>query len=157
MFNTYEFTFAGESSLMYGMVVCDIDGQGQEEVSFGNVAEIIETRTTNRIQPVHYGVNYHTEPLEFTLIFGSERMLDRYELEEISLWLTGHQEYQWLAIDQPDMDNVQFRCLITELKPIYHGWLPHAFEATIRCDCPYAYSQPWEQGSRGICPYRKYS
>ena len=33
MFNTYEFTFAGESSLMYGMVVCDIDGQGQEEVS----------------------------------------------------------------------------------------------------------------------------
>ena len=145
MFNTYEFTFAGESSLMYGMVVCDIDGQGQEEVSFGNVAEIIETRTTNRIQPVHYGVNYHTEPLEFTLIFGSERMLDRYELEEISLWLTGHQEYQWLAIDQQDMDNVQFRCLITELKPIYHGWLPHAFEATIRCDCPYAYSQPWEQ------------
>lgn len=123
MFNTYEFTFAGESSLMYGMVVCDIDGQGQEDVSFGNVAEIIETRTTNRIQPVHYGVNYHTEPLEFTLIFGSERMLDRYELEEISLWLTGHQEYQWLAIDQPDMDNVQFRCLITELKPIYHGWL----------------------------------
>ena len=36
---------------MYGMVVCDIDGQGQEDVSFGNVAEIIETRTTNRIQP----------------------------------------------------------------------------------------------------------
>lgn len=59
------------------------------------------------------------------------------------MWLTGHQNYQWLSIDQPDMERVQFRCLITSLTPLAHGWLPVAFEATVRCDCPYAYGFPF--------------
>lgn len=145
MFNSYEFSFAGESSLMYGLMIYDIDGNSQENVSFGNKADIIETRTLNRIQPIHFGVNYHSEPLEFKLVFGAEEYLDRYELENISFWLTGHQNYQWLSIDQPDMERVQFRCLITELTPISIGWLPIAFEANIICDCPYAYGYPFEK------------
>ena len=40
MFNSYEFSFAGESSLMYGLMIYDIDGNGQENVSFGNTADI---------------------------------------------------------------------------------------------------------------------
>ena len=32
MFNSYEFSFAGESSLMYGLMIYDIDGNGQENV-----------------------------------------------------------------------------------------------------------------------------
>lgn len=91
MFNSYEFSFAGESSLMYGLMIYDIDGNGQENVSFGNTADIIETRTLNRIQPIHFGVNYHDSPLQFKLVFGAEDYLDRYELENISFWLTGHQ------------------------------------------------------------------
>lgn len=145
MFNTYEFTFAGESSSMYGMVVCEFDGNKQSNVSFGNKASIVESRSNNRIRPVHHGVNYHGSPLEFKLVFGSDKILDRYELEAVSLWLTGRQEYEWLTIDQPDMMHVQFRCLITELTPISHGWLPVAFEATVRCDSPYAYGYPFEQ------------
>ena len=143
MFNTYEFTFNGESSLMYGMIVCEFDGNKQNDVNFGNTASIVEARTNNRVKPIHFGVNYHEKPLEFKLVFGSERVLDRYELENISMWLTGHQNYQWLTIDQPDMERVMFRCLITELKPISHGWLPVAFEAKVRCDCPYAYGYPF--------------
>lgn len=145
MFNTYEFTFAGESSVMYGLMVYDIGGRGQDEVSFGNTASIVETRTNNRIRPIHFGVNYHEKPLQFKLVFGSDRALDRYELEDVSMWLTGYQDYQWLSIDQPDMENMQFRCLITQLTPIAHGWLPVAFEATVVCDCPYAYGYPFEK------------
>ncbi len=139
MFNSYEFSFAGESSLMYGLMVYDFDGKGQSDVAFGNKASIVETRTNNRIQPIHFGVNYHKSPLQFKLVFGAQRELDRYELENISFWLTGHQDYQWLSIDQPDMGLFQFKCLITQLTPLSHGWLPVAFEATILCDCPYAY------------------
>lgn len=145
MFNAYEFSFAGESSLMYGLMLYDIDGKGQGDVAFGNSADIVETRTNNRIQPIHFGVNYHGKPLEFKLVFGSERALDRYELESIGFWLTGHQNYQWLSIEQPDMERVQFRCLITQLTPISYGWLPIAFEATVVCDCPYAYGFPFEK------------
>lgn len=47
MFNCYEFTFDGESSAMYGLMVYDIGGRGQSDVSFGNKASIVETRTNN--------------------------------------------------------------------------------------------------------------
>lgn len=143
MFNTYEFVFAGISSAMYGLMVCDIGSHGQSDVAFGNKASIIEARTLQRITPIHFGVDYNEAPLEFKLVFGSERALDRYELESISMWLTGHQQYQWLSIEQPDLQHVQFRCLVTSLTPITHGWLPVAFEANIRCDCPYAYGFPF--------------
>ena len=74
MFNSYEFSFAGESSLMYGLMIYDIDGNSQENVSFGNKADIIETRTLNRIQPIHFGVNYHSEPLEFKLVLAQRNI-----------------------------------------------------------------------------------
>lgn len=145
MFNSYEFYFAGESSYQYGLMLYDFGGKGQNDVSFGNMASIVETRISNKIAPIHFGVNYHKTPLQFKLVFGSEKELDRYELENISLWLTGYQDYQWLSIDQPDMDLFQFRCIITQLTPLSHGWLPVAFEATVVCDCPYAYGYPFEK------------
>ena len=145
LFDSYEFTFAGESSMMYGMMLYDFGGTGQSPVPFGNKGSIIETRTLGRIQPLHFGVNYHGSPLQFKLVFGSlEEHLDRYEMENIAHWLTGYQDYQWLSIDQPDLERVQFRCLITQLTPLHHGWLPYAFEATVVCDCPYAYGFPFE-------------
>ncbi len=100
-------------------------------------------------------MDQHQKPLEFTLVFGSDEPLDRFDFERISYWLTGHQEYQWLTIDQPDLDHVAFRCLITKLTPISYGWLPYAFEATVTCDCPYAYGPRFEEtydvsGSRAV-------
>lgn len=145
MFDAYEFNFAGESSFQYGLMLYDFDGKGQSDVAFGNNGNIVEARTNNRIQPIHFGVNYHEKPLKFKLVFGAERTFDRYELENISMWLTGYQKYQWLSIAQPDMESVQFRCLITQLTPISYGWLPVAFEASVVCDCPYAYGFPFEK------------
>lgn len=144
LFNSCEFSFAGESSLMYGLMIYDIGSHTQSDVPFGNIAKIVETRTNNRIRPIHYGVNYHSSPLQFKLVFGSLEPLDRYEMENIAFWLTGYQDYQWLSIDQPDLERVQFRCLITQLQPITDGWIPYAFEATVVCDCPYAYGFPFE-------------
>ena len=145
MFQACEFTFAGESSLMYNMMLYDIDGNGQTDVSFGNKADIVETRTNNRVTPLHFGVNYNKSPLSFKLVFGTDEPLDRFALQDISFWLTGYQQYQWLSIDQPDMEHLVFRCLVTELKPITVGWIPYAFEATVTCDCPYAYGHPFEK------------
>lgn len=145
MFSSYEFTFAGESCYQHGLMIYDFGGTGQSNVSFGNKADIVEARSVTRVQPLHFGVNYHGEPLQFKLVFGADRPLDRFELEDVALWLTGYQDYQWLTIDQPDLEHVQFRCLVTSLTPLAHGWLPVAFEATITCDCPYAYGLPFSQ------------
>lgn len=126
-------------------MIYDIGGDKQDVVSFGNKAEIVEAKTVNRIRPIHYGVNYHEDPLEFTLVFGSFEPLERFEMESVAMWLTGHQQYQWLTIGQPDLEHVQFRCICTELTPIFNGWLPVAFQARFRCDCPYAYGHLFQE------------
>lgn len=145
MFKSYEFTYAGMPASMFSMYVADISGKSHSANSFGNKANIIEKRLANRITPLHYGVRYNDSPLSFTLIFGADHELDRYEMQAVSRWLTGYQEYQWLSIDQPDMNHIQFRCLIQELTPIHLRWLPMAFEAKIICDCPYGYSYPFQK------------
>lgn len=75
---------------MYGLYVCDINNQENEDNAFGTTGNIVESRTVNRIRPIHQGVNYHEEPLEFKLIFGTDKELCRYDLQDISVWLTGH-------------------------------------------------------------------
>ena len=145
MYRAYEFTFAGVSASMYEMYVADIGAKKHGDNAFGNKANIVETRIANRVSPIHYGVRYNDEPLTFTLIFGADKVFDRYEMQEVARWLTGYQEYQWLSIDQPDMEHIQFHCLITSLTPISVKWLPMAFEATVVCDCPYGYGFPFEQ------------
>lgn len=145
MFNTYEFTYAGMPASLYGMYVADIGSKKHSANPFGTKANLIETRIANRIKPIHFGVRYHDEPLSFPLIFGADHILDRYEMQAVSKWLMGYQEYQWLTIDQPDMEGIQFRCFVRELTPIHHVWLPMAFEASIVCDCPYGYSPPFER------------
>lgn len=145
MYKSYEFTFAEIPASLYGMFVADIGGKKHSDNDFGNKANIVETRIANRITPLHYGVKYHDSPLSFTLIFGSESYMDRYQLQEVSNWLTGYQDYQWLSIDQPDMEHIQFRCLIQKLTPISVGWFPVAFEAQVVCDCSYGYGYPCEE------------
>lgn len=145
MYQAYEFTYAGMPASMYGMFVCDFGNKKHGDNPFGNKANIVETRIAGRVKPIHYGVKYNDEPLTFTLIFGAEEVMDRYQLQEVAKWLTGYQEYQWLSIDQPDLEHVQFRCLIQSLTPVSIHWLPMAFEARIVCDCPYGYSYPFEK------------
>lgn len=126
-------------------MLCRVNGIGQDDVNYGNVASIKEVRPISRIRPIHLGVDYNEEPLSFNITFASTRdkMFDRYEIEEITYWLTGHQDYQWLTINQFDMQNFMYRCLITNLKPTSVNGAPIAFNATVRCDCPYAYSYPY--------------
>lgn len=145
MYQTYEFTYAGLPASMFGLSLCDIGGKKHGDNSFGNSANIVQTRIVGRIKPLHFGVRYHDEPLTFTLIFGAEKKLDRYEMQEVAQWLTGYQQYQWLTIDQPDLSNVQFRCLIQSLTPISVRWFPVAFEAKVVCDCPYGYGYPFSK------------
>lgn len=145
MYQSYEFIFAGMPSSMYGLMIYDIDNKSHSDNPFGNVANIIETRLQGRVRPLHHGVDYNEKPLSFSLIFGSDHELDRWQMQEVAHWLTGYQQYQWLSIEQPDLQHVQFRCLITELTPISVGWAPVAFEAEVTCDCPYAYGYEFEQ------------
>lgn len=88
-------------------------------------------------------------PLTFNLEFGlcPERLdrmeyLSRPEIEKIVSWLTGHDSWGWLSICQPDLKNIRYRCMITDLKEITNIWETYGFSCTVVCDSPYAYMTP---------------
>lgn len=138
--------YNGIPSETFGLMLYDIENYSQSEGTLGTKISIVEDRIRRRNPPIHYGIT-NNDPLTFKLVMGvtdQEIRLDRYDLAAIAGWLTGHSEYKWLHICQPDLELVRYRCLITELRQIEIGMLPVAFEATVVCDGPYAYHLPWQ-------------
>lgn len=91
------------------------------------------------------------DKLSFPLSFGlcPDRMerrqfLDRFEIESVSSWLTGHRSWGWLTIEQADLARVRYRCIITELEEVSSGWDTYGFTCTVQCDSHYAYMIPQE-------------
>ena len=146
-FEATYFSFDGVPCQKYGLMLLGFGGEGQDDVAFSGRTKIIEDRRWNSYAPLHYGTEYG-DPLSFKLTIGltpdeldAGRALDRWDMQAITGWLTGHTQYKYLEIDQPDLRGVRFKCIITELKPLSHGY-NFALEATVTCDSPFAYKVP---------------
>ncbi|MGM9608346.1 MAG: phage tail domain-containing protein [Oscillospiraceae bacterium] len=135
------FFFDGVSSEQYGLMLCNFDSAKQEAGRVGGKLSIQEDRIARRSTSLHYGVE-NNEAKEFPLVFvvsDDNRRLDRYDIASIGAWLTGHSDYKELAIMQPDLEGVFYRCIITDLEQIELGMRVVGFTATVSCDGPYAY------------------
>lgn len=142
-----EFIFDGISCTQFGLEVYDFGSNGQSDVEF-KVGETVEDRIPGRYDALTYGINQN-QALEFTLVFGANMesidansSMDRYDINAIAAWLTGHREYKWLTIVQDDMDVFRYKCRISNLRPITYGSMPWAFSCTVSCDSPFAYTVP---------------
>lgn len=141
------FSFDGVSCEEYGLMLYDFGSTTHGNSEYASM-EIHEDRIPGRTRSLFYGTSYET-PLEFKLVFGAnedsvahDEPIDRYEMQAISSWLTGHKEYKWLVIDEADMTDYRYRCIITDLKTIEVGMYKWAFECIVHCDSPYAYMTP---------------
>lgn len=144
------FSFNRVPCFEYGLRIYDIDGNNNKAAPFTNTGKILTNTVPSTGRNFLYGRSFD-DPLEFELIFGldpvgvhMDEYLDRYEMDAIANWLTGHNEYKWLEIEQPDMETIRYHCIITDLEPIQIAWLPWAFTAKVVCDSPYAYRYPVE-------------
>lgn len=147
MFYGCDFTFDGKKASDFGLTLYNVGSYGQDDVDF-SVGEIVEDRISRRYDSLLYGL-VQNEPLQFTLVFGmdpdnlaGEACLTRAQIADITKWLTGHQTYKILKIDQDDMKDYFYRAMVTGLKLISDGGLPTAFSAEITCDSPFAYTDP---------------
>ena len=129
------------------LMIYNIGSYSQDDADF-SVGEIVEDRIARRYDALHYGL-VQNEPLQFTMVFGidpddlvGESCFTRAEISKITQWLTGHQDYKILTIDQDDMTDFRFHAMVTGLKLIANGGLPTAFSAEITCDSPFAYRNP---------------
>ena len=140
------FTFDGVSCRDYNLMIYDFGSYSQDDaVAFGSTGTAVEDRVSNRYTSLFYGIK-QDKPLTFTLTFGADcclldkgRAFYRPDVARIAAWLTGHNTWKWLAIEQPDMLFVRYKCYISSLRLVTYDGKPWAFNCTVTCDSPYAY------------------
>lgn len=144
----HEFIFDGISCKQFGLQIYDFGSNTQSDTSFPSVGKAYEDRPLHRYSSLFYGISQNI-PLEFNLVFGVNidsvdlgKPMDRYEIDAITAWLTGHNTMKWLEVIQPDMEQFRYKCYISELKLITYGNLPWAFSCKVTCDSPFAYTYP---------------
>lgn len=136
------FVYGGISSEELGLYIASVnDKKTTSQSSIGAELDIQEEFIPGRIRSLFYGV-VEDEPLEFDLSLAATDVFDRYKLEEIASKLAGKQEYQWLEIDQPDLRDVRFRCILNDFEVIYLAGEPIGLTCTVHCDSPYAWEFP---------------
>lgn len=143
------FSFDGVSCEEFGLMLYDFDNTKQGNSKFAKI-KLHEDRVYHMPRSIFYGTSCD-DGLEFNLVFGADEYsashhipMDRQDLEVISSWLTGHNSYKWLTIDQPDMNGIRYRCIITDLEVLEIGFDQWAFSCTVHCDSPFAYTLPME-------------
>ena len=147
----HKFTFDGIPSEQFDLMLYDVGGSGGDDAEFASTVDIVEDVVSSKWRPLFYGVR-RGKKLSFTIVMGVNmrrvdegKFLDRYEMSEVATWLTGHDEYKDLEIEQPDLRFLRYRCMISALTPISFGNIPWALQATVTCDSPFAYMEKTEQ------------
>ena len=159
------FSFDGIPCTEYGLLIYDMENASQGTSSFASAGEIQESWISSRNKSFFYGLR-KDQPLQFSIVFGIDPQtadmndyLDRYEIDAIGNWLTGHNKRKWLEITQPDMELVRYSCVITDLARIDHAWLPWAFSATVTCGSSYGTMHPmnYRYECSGITPVKLFN
>lgn len=144
------FAFDGIPSSEFGLMIYDFGTNTQGDSPIASTGEIISEQLGRKPRSYLYGVT-QSKPLEFRLVFGVNRNsvhahkpLDRWDIQSITAWLTGHDDgkWKWLEVEQPDMETVRYKCLISELTPISEGLETWAFSCKVTCDSPFGYTYP---------------
>lgn len=140
--------FDGIACEEMGLVLFSFDSHKQEATSFSSNLSILEDRIDGRYRSLFYGGTIN-EPLTFTMVLCAREdraqrnePFDRWDLQKISSWLTGHTTYKWLSIVQPDMEDVRYRCVCSDLQAVEVTDSKWGFSCKVTCDSPYAYLTP---------------
>lgn len=140
--------FDGIACEEMGLYLYDFDSHKQSETNFTSNLAIIEDRIDGRYRSLFYGGSVN-EPLTFTMVLCANEdrayrnePFDRWDLQKIASWLTGHNSYKWLQIVQPDLEDVRFRCIISELEAVEVVGNKWGFSCTVTCDSPFGYLLP---------------
>jgi len=129
----------------YDLMMYNIGSTKQGDGQFASIPTIEEEAVGKKWKPYFYGVRFENK-LELDMVFGVNqrrldegKYLDRYELDEIASWLTGHEEYLWLDVEQEDMLHVRYKVICQKLDIVDYEMIPMALKASFVCDSPYGY------------------
>lgn len=155
MFYGESFIYDGITSEEFGLMLYEFDGNGQNDVDMTSVGEVVEDWVPSRYNSIDYGVQQN-KALSFDMVFGlnplevnAGKSLDRWDMQKIASWLTGLDTPRWLSIEQPDLEDIRYKCRFTALKPLSINGEIYAFSAKVTCDSGFAYTLPREYSVTG--------
>ena len=150
MFYGESFIYDGIASEEFGLMLYEFDGNGQSDVDMTSVGSVVEDWIPSRYSNIDYGIQQN-DALSFALVFGlnplevnAGKSIDRWDVQKIASWLTGLDTPRWLSIEQPDLEDVRYKCRFTSLTPLSINGEIYAFSATVTCDSGFAYLAPRE-------------
>lgn len=140
--------FDGVACEEMGLVLYSFDSHKQDATSFASNLSIMEDRIDGRYRSLFYGGTVN-DPLTFTMVLcanenraSRDESFDRWDLQKIASWLTGHTEYKWLSIVQSDMVDIRYRCVCTDLTAVEIAEKKWGVTCKVTCDSPFAYLAP---------------
>lgn len=140
-FYTTDLIYNGTPASMFGLMISEFNMSSRDANSIGGTAEIHSDKLPTRHDSLLYYVS-ENEPLSFNVslvAMEDNHRFDRYEIAQIAGWLRSAQSYCTLVAFQPDMENVVYKALVTNVTPILVGAATVGFVVSFECDSPYAY------------------
>lgn len=137
--------FDGIACEEMGLVLYEFDSAEQDATKFAGDLEVAEDRIEGRYRSLFYGGSVNAAlTFKMVLCASEERAarnepFDRWDMQRIASWLTGHVGYRWLSIVQPDLEQVRYRCIISELEAVEIAHDKWGFTCKVTCDSPFAY------------------
>lgn len=158
-FEAYDFIFRGIPSERYGLKIGYVDSS-VKDTNLGSNVSIVEDKVRRNPVPYFYGTEI-TPPLSFDMFIFSEEDLDAFDRQAIGQWLFGRQNYEFLQIEQADMESIFYNAILMNPQNWNVGNRKFAIRFTVRCDSPFAWTDEITQtftinGVTNIT-YRNYS
>lgn len=141
MFYGKSFLYDNIPSETYGLYISNIDADAINSSMGSSSMEIKETKIYRKPSPYFYGAT-PSPKLEFEFSAFSKEEIDASQFELIQKWLFSSRSYKKFAIDQVDIQDIYFNCILNEPKIQRVGNLIQGFSCNVVCDSPFAKKYP---------------
>lgn len=135
------FIFDSVPSESYGLFISELDANAVNKSMGNNSMELYTQKIYRRATPYFYGAS-PAPVLSFQMSAFSEDEIDASTFQEIQKWLFSTRTYKKLQIDQIDMQDIYFNCILNNPEIIRVGNLLKGLSWTVVCDSPFALKFP---------------
>lgn len=135
------FIYDNIPSETYGLYIMDIDSNEINKSMGSSSMEILEQKIYRKATPYFYG-SYPSPKLSFNFSAYSEQEMDAEHFALVQKLLFSSRSYRKFAIDQEDMQNIYFNCILNSPQINRVGNLIRGFSCEVICDSPFAWLYP---------------
>jgi phage-related protein len=135
------FIYDNIPSETYGLIIMDIDANAINKSMGSSSMEILEQKIYRRATPYFFG-STPSPKLTFSFSAYSEQEMDAEHFALVQKWLFSSRTYKRFAIDQVDMQNIYFNCIMNNPEISRVGNLVKGFNCEVICDSPFAWLYP---------------